>query len=208
VAPILLSGLLKFINEVTEQQTPENESLRGFAYEAIGLLSKRTPDLFVGDISILKNFFTAISTESKNVRVSVLDALSTMIDAFKNSDLSDDVKTQILDILLENIDKPEHKARYASIKYANSLFPFSHCTARHIAFVASADMKLEVKEEGRRGLHFPTPPALPLASAEPGSDEKNLEEYIKSMPDLGELSRLIKTMEKKPRLTMRSPGVR
>eukprot|EP00842_Homolaphlyctis_polyrhiza_P003087 jgi/Hompol1/377/HPOL_000235-RA len=41
VAPVLFSGLLKFIGETSEQGGTESESLRGFAYESVGLLSKR-----------------------------------------------------------------------------------------------------------------------------------------------------------------------
>ncbi|KAJ3409587.1 hypothetical protein HDV05_004331 [Chytridiales sp. JEL 0842] len=207
VAPILLSGLLKVIDEGQENAgaNPEVESLRGFAYESVGLLSKRAPELFVSDITILKSFFGAISTESKNVRVSVLEALSTMTDAFKSTTLSDEIKEQILAILVENVEKPEHKARYAAAKYANTLFPFSHPTARHVDFTASADLKLEVREEGRRGLQFPEAPLVPLTA---GKDEESLEAYVKSLPDLGEICRLVRTMARKPRLGMRNPGVR
>ncbi|KAJ3229832.1 hypothetical protein HDU78_008811, partial [Chytriomyces hyalinus] len=86
VAPILLSGLLKLIDEGAEAPDSDKdaEALRGFAYDAVGLLSKRAPQLFVNDINILKSFFKAVSTESRNVRVSVQDALSTMIEAYKN----------------------------------------------------------------------------------------------------------------------------
>jgi proteasome component ECM29 len=38
VAPVLLSGLLKMIKEPTDNQT---ETLRGFAYESVGLVAKR-----------------------------------------------------------------------------------------------------------------------------------------------------------------------
>ncbi|TPX72617.1 hypothetical protein CcCBS67573_g05715 [Chytriomyces confervae] len=201
VAPILLSGLLKLIDEGAEAPDSDKdaEALRGFAYDAVGLLSKRAPQLFVNDINILKSFFKAVSTESRNVRVSVQDALSTMIEAYKNiANESDEKRVAVETILLENIEKPEHHARYAAVKYANALFPFSSPLARYLNLVASADAKLEVKEEARRGLAFPDP--AESASAIPA--------FHASLPKMYELATFIQTMERKPRLSARAPGVK
>ena len=43
IAPVLVSGLLKLIEQKDDQAqlAPEAEALRGFAYEAVGLVSKR-----------------------------------------------------------------------------------------------------------------------------------------------------------------------
>ncbi|KAJ3148226.1 hypothetical protein HDU89_004822 [Geranomyces variabilis] len=156
VAPVLLTALLHFINSPPDTASPDVESLRGFAYEAVGLLCKREPELF--DIPLLHQFFTAVSTESHNVRVSVLDALSNMVDAYKRV-ANDELKRKDLEgMLLQNIDKPDHHARYIAQKYTNTIFPSEYPLARYVNIMLAADLKPEVKEEARRGLEFPDPP--------------------------------------------------
>ncbi|KAH9275907.1 hypothetical protein BASA83_001713 [Batrachochytrium salamandrivorans] len=160
VAPVLLSGLLKFIDESTEESGAANEALRGFAYEAVGLLSKKVPSLFQKDVAILYNFFSAVSGEKPNVRVSVLEALSNMIPAYKDAINDESCRKEVEAILLDNIDKVEYQARYAAVKYAVRLFPFSLPIGRYICLLASADSKLEVREEAKRGLTFPERPPI------------------------------------------------
>ncbi|KAJ3009388.1 UNVERIFIED_CONTAM: hypothetical protein HDU68_002730, partial [Siphonaria sp. JEL0065] len=203
VAPILLSGLLKLIQESDSHESDkDSEGLRGFAYEAVGLLSKRAPEIFVKDINILKSFFKAVSSETRNVRVSVQEALSTMIDAYRSiAKESEEARVEVEEILLENIEKSEHQARYAAVKYANALFDFSNPLARHLNLIASADSKLEVKEEAKRGLEFPTPPY-------PGATPAQIADFHASIPSLKQLSAFLQTMERKPRLTARAPGVK
>ncbi|KAJ3286443.1 hypothetical protein HDU79_006472 [Rhizoclosmatium sp. JEL0117] len=205
VAPILLSGLLKLIDESGVGQEGENkdsEGLRGFAYEAVGLLSKRAPEIFVKDLSILKAFFKAVSSETRNVRVSVQEALSTMIEAYKNICTEfPESRAEVEQILLDNIEKPEHQARHISVKYANALFPFSSPLARTLNLIASADPHLSVREESTRGLAFP-PPISPTATPSETST------FLATLPSLKDLADTISTMERKPRLTARRPGVK
>ncbi|CAI2172736.1 418_t:CDS:10 [Funneliformis geosporum] len=184
VAPVLLSGLLKLINEPGGSEGGNlragKEDLRGFAYVAVSLLARRgikiyemltrsnsqdtnkfliitVPEIFRKDLSIIANFFMAITVETKNVKISVQEALSNMTEAYQNAETwanEDEIRT-IENILEENIDKSEHQARYCAVKYATSLFPFSHILSRYICLLASADEKLEVKEMASRGLAFP-----------------------------------------------------
>jgi proteasome component ECM29 len=60
VAPVFLSGLLKLIKE-----RDLDEAVRGFAYEACAILSRRVPSLFENDITLLEEFFNALSTEPR-----------------------------------------------------------------------------------------------------------------------------------------------
>ncbi|KAJ3137196.1 hypothetical protein HK100_000877 [Physocladia obscura] len=204
VAPILLSGMLKMIEETgdggSQAGEKEAESLRGFAYDIVGLLSKRAPELFKNDLTILKDFFKAVSRETRNVRVSVQDALSTMINAYKDAANDEEKRVIIEEILLENIEKSEHQARYAAVKYANSLFPFSSPLARYLNLVASADQKLEVKEEARRGLQFPTPAG--------NNSAKSISEFQAQIPSLKDMAIFLQKMERKPRINARAPGVK
>ncbi|KAH9265590.1 hypothetical protein BASA84_001594 [Batrachochytrium salamandrivorans] len=182
VAPVLLSGLLKFIDESTEESGAANEALRGFAYEAVGLLSKKVPSLFQKDVAILYNFFSAVSGEKPNVRVSVLEALSNMIPAYKDAINDESCRKEVEAILLDNIDKVEYQARYAAVKYAVRLFPFSLPIGRYICLLASADSKLEVREEAKRGLTFPERP--PIGENE-DEETKLVAEWRLKLPNIG-----------------------
>ncbi|KAJ3067659.1 hypothetical protein HDU98_009138, partial [Podochytrium sp. JEL0797] len=203
VAPILLSGLLKLIEESSAQESDkDSENLRGFAYEAVGLLSKRAPELFTSDLSILQSFFSAISTETRNVRVSVQESLSTMISAYKSLLTTSPTSREAVEILLlDNIDKAEPQARFAAVKYANALFPFNDALARCIDLIASADVKLEVREEARRGLHFPDPVA-------PDATTTEIAAWKSGVPSLEAVSKCLQGMDRKPRLGARAPGVK
>ncbi|CAJ0835750.1 10586_t:CDS:10 [Entrophospora sp. SA101] len=162
IALVLLSGLLKFIKELDDKET-----LRGFAYVAVSLLAKR-------DLSILQSFFAALSTESKNVKISVQEALSNMVEAFKDVETwadTDSIK-MIEKILEENVEKPEHQARYCAIKYSINLFPFDHILSRYLCLLASSDEKLEVKEMASNGLSFPDPRSPKLYPNEPEKEIK------------------------------------
>ncbi|KAI9197483.1 proteasome stabiliser-domain-containing protein [Polychytrium aggregatum] len=194
VAPIVLSGLLKFIADPDEGTIAanENENLRGFAYEAIGLISKRAPELFMADATILFNLFKAVSTEQRNVRVSVQEALASMIPAYQNV-VSDTEKKLVLEaLLLENMDKPEHQARYVAAKYTNALFPFSYPLARYICLQLSSDPKLEVREEARKGLRFPEPPAVAAESdSESSTAAEVVREYRAKLVDFESMCKLL-----------------
>ncbi|GBC07937.1 hypothetical protein RclHR1_00780017 [Rhizophagus clarus] len=175
VAPVLLSGLLKFINEHDKENLkPEKEDSRGFAYVAVSLLAKRVPEIFRKDLSVLANFFTAVTMETKNVKVSVQEALSNMVEAYQDIETwaSEDAIRTIEGILEENIDKPGHQARFCAVKYAVSLFPFSHVLSRYICLLASADEKLEVREMASRGLTFPNSKAPKLYPNQPDEEIK------------------------------------
>lgn len=41
VAPVIISGLLKYINENEETQGYDSESIKGYAYVACGLVAKK-----------------------------------------------------------------------------------------------------------------------------------------------------------------------
>ncbi|KAJ3299319.1 hypothetical protein HK104_009344 [Borealophlyctis nickersoniae] len=206
IAPVLLSGLLKYINEHEHETGQEEESLRGYAYEGVGLLSKRAPELFRNDVSILFSFFKAVSTEQRNVRVSVQEALSTMIEAYKDIGQDAEKQKEMEEVLMANLNKPEQQARYVAVKYSNAIFPFTYPLARYICLTACGDPNLEVREEARRGLTFPDAPA---PSASPEEESLAISRYRSSIPDFGDMASLLRDMSRKPRPNqVKAPGMR
>ncbi|KAJ3397973.1 hypothetical protein HDU92_000075 [Lobulomyces angularis] len=191
VAPFLLSGMLKYINESTEVLKPEDETVRGFAYEAIGLLSKRVKSVFAQDISIVKLFFDALSNESRNVKVSVQDSLTMMAEAYKDSKFQKELELMLLNV----VERPDSSSKFVAAKFCNTIFPFCHSISKVVCLIASSDSKLEVKEEAKKGLKFPV---VDFSS----TNTVESEEYKKKLPTLDSMVNLLhRRLNKSPPLS-------
>lgn len=59
-------------------------TLRGFTYQALGQLAKRSPQLFQKDSDIAAQFFSALSVEPPGVRAALQEAVSTLASAYKD----------------------------------------------------------------------------------------------------------------------------
>ncbi|KAG0278438.1 hypothetical protein BGZ95_004007 [Linnemannia exigua] len=121
IAPVLVSGLLKYTRENADAVGMESEAAKGFAYVAVSLISKRVPEIFRKDLSITEGFFDQLSSQPPN---------------------------------------EEHQARYCAIRFATGLFPFSNVASKYACLMTVADPKLEIREEAKRGLTFPTARAI------------------------------------------------
>ncbi|KAF9112407.1 hypothetical protein BGX27_003449 [Mortierella sp. AM989] len=160
IAPVLVSGLLKY--------TRENEG-------AVGLV----PEIFRKDLSIVEGLFDQLTSEPPNVKTYIQEALCTMLDAFqpmKDWAGDEDIK-RILSIIEANTNKDEHQARFCAVKFANALFPFSDISSKYVCLMTIADTKLEIREEAKRGLTFPTARALEENSA--ATKESMLPDFAK-----------------------------
>ncbi|KAJ1549267.1 hypothetical protein HK405_006790 [Cladochytrium tenue] len=187
---------------LTDPSAKDYENLRGFAFESIGLLSKKAPEQYSNDLKLLRKMFQALRTESKNVRVAVQESLLLMIDAYKQAVDKPEVKSEIEEILLSEIYKPETHSRFVSCKFANAMFPFSHPSARFICILAAADSKLEIREEGRRGL------VIPSLDFSKEIDEGTIERYLLNLPGLEAIGLVVRDAVKRPLTEARVPGAR
>ncbi|KAI8369986.1 proteasome stabiliser-domain-containing protein [Blakeslea trispora] len=154
VAPIIISGLLKYINQHEEPQGFDAESIKGYAYVACGLVVKKVPKIGLSDTHILSLFFENLEKEHKNIRTYVQDSLSSMIEVYVDIDKNAQIYKEIQDILLKAVQKSNPYCRYMALKYANAIYPFSSVFARYICLLgcSSSVNKLDVREEARRGL--------------------------------------------------------
>lgn len=152
VTGVLMSGLVKLVNENDASKNHEVEYLLGFAYVTIGLLGQRDAEYMRKDLSVLRLLFDNISREPMNVRVSIQEALSSLVTAYLRPPpaLAQELET----ILLEQVQREEPQSRFAAVKFAIALFPFSHVASRYICLLATFhNNKLEIREEARKGLH-------------------------------------------------------
>lgn len=83
----------------------------------------------------------------------------------------------------------EHQARFCAVKYANGLFPFSNIPSKYICLVAVADDKLEIREEAKRGLTFPSAHTL---------EELSITSKDATLPDFAGLLQMISVKSRMP----------
>ncbi|RUP51830.1 hypothetical protein BC936DRAFT_145387 [Jimgerdemannia flammicorona] len=183
VAPVMISGLFKYINQneiivgngvycmMNQFQDFQKwfagnlacfkpfsgvqaESTKGLAYVACGLIAKKVPQVARGDASILRLFFENLESEPPNVRVYVQDALSSMMEVYRDPRPDEAIASVLQEIILDSVQKSDPSSRYIALKYANTIYPFSNVFARHISLLGTSltVTKLEVKEEASRGL--------------------------------------------------------
>ena len=154
VAPVLLSGLLKMIKEEVPSPDMVDEGIRGFNFVAISTLCKRVPKLLQSDFSILELFFQSLATESATMKIYVQEGLSMMMGVLQ--DLGEENATRLEDLLIQYMAKEEYQCRLISIKYAIGIFPFHHSGARYICLLGAADHHMEVRDQAKEGLLFPS----------------------------------------------------
>ncbi|KAK5170812.1 hypothetical protein LTR04_003240 [Oleoguttula sp. CCFEE 6159] len=158
IAPKVVYRLKDFI-EV--QGWPEgiggDPTLRGYAYEVIGLLSKAGPTelLLEPNLDLLRWLFQSLreDTSGKNVTVSVEEALSSVLGAFTGS-LDGTVEQSLKALLISQMLPGNGRSTsYVAVRFANRCLPYDALEARWIDLLAiGAAEGPEVIEEGRRGL--------------------------------------------------------
>ncbi|KAI8088970.1 proteasome stabiliser-domain-containing protein [Halteromyces radiatus] len=155
VAPIIVSGMLKYIDQNPFVSGHDAESIKGYAYVVCGLVIRKVPKIGLEDTQIISLFFDNIVLEQPNVRVYVQDALSSMIDVYAGSDSSSPIYHELQDIILKAVEQNNANSRYMALKYANGIYPFSLPFARYVCLLGTSSSinKLEVHEEATRGLH-------------------------------------------------------
>ncbi|KAI7902114.1 proteasome stabiliser-domain-containing protein [Cokeromyces recurvatus] len=154
VAPIIISGLLKFIKGNEEMTGLDAESIKGYAYVACGLVVKKVPKVGLSDTQILSLFFDNLEKEQKNVRSYIQDALSSMIEVYVDLPCDSPIYENVQNIILKAVQKNDPYSRYMALKYANAIYPFSSVFARYVCLLGCSlsVTKLDVKEEAHRGL--------------------------------------------------------
>ncbi|GFR47108.1 hypothetical protein Agub_g8793, partial [Astrephomene gubernaculifera] len=178
MGPVVMKGLLDTLDSTAAgggggMMDTATMTLRGAAYQALGTLSQRVPELMRSRTDIARRFFAALSDEPPGVRAAVQEATGALSRAYVVEDrglydnLSQaqeegDVVRQLDELLLESIRSPKDAVRLAAVQWACRLFPFHHVPARWVCILAAGDSRHDVREEGANGLK---PPAAAAAAA-------------------------------------------
>ena len=161
LAPQLLEALTACLDEGAASAAEggadagSRASLRGFAYAAWGQLAARLPQLVASDTDAADRLFAALASEPAGARASVAEAAGALCAAYAAA-APPGVRAQLLSRIPDWSRSPSDGTRAAAVRWARDLFPFDCAPARLACIVASGDSKLEVREEGLKGLH-PTP---------------------------------------------------
>ena len=119
IAPVILSGLLKFIAEDDATATAAAAvQLRGFTFSAVGQLACRAPQLFKADVGIAERLFASLATETAEVKVSVQEALSMACSAYRG--IAGEAKERLMRVLLDAVaQNSAHQVRFCAVYWAN-----------------------------------------------------------------------------------------
>ncbi|KAL8687371.1 MAG: hypothetical protein Q9218_006438, partial [Villophora microphyllina] len=177
IAPSLVSQLREYIegqgwptvnNQATGQSNLES-SLRGLAYESIGVLAKASPStsLLDEDLDLLRWLFNSLAADStgRDVSLSIEQALSSVLGAFSGG-LSSGLEVPLEGLLLDNMQRQPgdmvvndikivRSTHFAAVRFANRCLPFKNTKARWMNILAigsGVNERKEVLEEGTKGL--------------------------------------------------------
>lgn len=151
MGPVILSGILKSLDTVSSSESDVTvRDSKTFAYQAIGLLSQRMPQLFRDKIDMAVRLFDALKVETQHFRLSIQEATNSLATAYKGapSTVLKDLET----LLLKNSQEEQSEVRFCVMRWATSLFDLQHCPSRFICMLGAADTKLDIREIALEGL--------------------------------------------------------
>ncbi|XP_057515552.1 uncharacterized protein LOC130797079 [Amaranthus tricolor] len=153
MGPLILSGILKSLDGTNNREADAiSRETRTFAYQAIGMLAQRMPQLFRDKIDMAVRLFDALKSESQFLRLVIQEATSSLAIAYKGAPPS--ILKDLGQLLLDNSQVDKSEVRFCAVRWATSLFDLQHCPSRFLCMIAVEDPKLDIREMAIQGL-FP-----------------------------------------------------
>uniref|UniRef100_A0ACD5YHL8 Uncharacterized protein n=1 Tax=Avena sativa TaxID=4498 RepID=A0ACD5YHL8_AVESA len=101
IGPVILSGILRSLDgSSTTEADSTGRDVKIFAYQAIGLLASRLPNLFSNKTEMAVRLFTALRLEDQSLRLTIQEAATSLATAYKGA--SKLVLKDLEVLLLEN----------------------------------------------------------------------------------------------------------
>ncbi|GMH13042.1 hypothetical protein Nepgr_014883 [Nepenthes gracilis] len=153
MGPVILNGILKSLDGYTHSGTDVvARETKTFAFQAIGLLSQRMPELFREKIDMPVRLFDALKSESQFLRLVIQEAIMSLATAYEGAPTT--VLKDVEKLLLINSQEDQREVRFCAVRWATTLFDLNHCPSRFLCMVAAADPRLDIREIAIGGL-FP-----------------------------------------------------
>jgi proteasome component ECM29 len=182
MGPVILNGIIKSLDESASESDAVVRDAKIFAYQAIGLLAHRMPQLYSEKVDMAVRLFNALKSESQFIRLTVQEATNAVAIAYKGAPKS--VLTELESLLLEKSHAEQSEVRFSAVRWATSLFDLQHCPSRYICMLSASDAKLDIREMALEGLF-------------PGKDKKRtiIESTELEYPTLGKMLDYIFTQQ-------------
>ncbi|KAE9462121.1 hypothetical protein C3L33_05969, partial [Rhododendron williamsianum] len=144
MGPVILNGIVKSLdnNSASESDAIARDT-KSFAYQAIGLLAQRMPQLFKDKVDMAVRLFDALKSEAQFLRLIIQDATNSLAVAYKGAPTA--VLKDLEALLLINSQVEQSEVRFCAVRWATSLFEMQHCPSRFICMLGAADSKLDVR---------------------------------------------------------------
>lgn len=132
------------------------DELRGYAYESLGLLAKRAPDIVIeSEWKILNFLFSRLRDEpAGTVGVSVEGALSTLLPVIAKARIDRDAEEGLEELIVEQmVAQKGRSTRFSAVRYANRTLDFGNVVGRwaNLLAVGRKGERGEVVEEAKKG---------------------------------------------------------
>ncbi|XP_021317325.1 proteasome-associated protein ECM29 homolog isoform X3 [Sorghum bicolor] len=151
IGPVILSGILRSLDGSSTAETDSTgRDTKIFAYQAIGLLASRMPNLFSDKTDMAIRLFTALRLEDQSLRLTIQEAATSLATAYKRA--STIVLKDLEVLLLENCEAEQSEVRFSAIRWATTLYDTRHCSSRYICMIGASDVKLDIREMALAGL--------------------------------------------------------
>ncbi|KAK9237680.1 proteasome stabiliser-domain-containing protein [Lipomyces kononenkoae] len=158
IAHSIVRSLLSWIKgagwPIARTSNVQERTLRGFAYETIGSLAKRVPDIISHNLQIIEFLFSSLKDEHPDMKSSVHGSLSSLIPVLSN--LDEDTLQKLREFCLKQMNLgPEYpNCQYLALRYCISALPFSDPTARYICILGlDPANRADIVAEAKKGLH-------------------------------------------------------
>ncbi|XP_068658632.1 uncharacterized protein [Aristolochia californica] len=153
MGPLILSGILRSLDgNLNLEPATIAKDIKAFAFQAIGLLAQRMPQLFRDKLDVAVRLFEALKTEDQSLRLTIQEATNSLAIAYKGA--SESISKDLEKLLLENSQVEQSEVRFCAVRWATCLFDMQHCPSRFICMLGAADSKLDIREMALAGL-FP-----------------------------------------------------
>jgi proteasome component ECM29 len=153
IGPVILSGILRSLDgSSTTEADSTGRDVKIFAYQAIGLLASRLPNLFSNKTEMAVRLFTALRLEDQSLRLTIQEAATSLATAYKGA--SKLVLKDLEVLLLENSQVEQIEVRFSAVRWATTLYDTRHCPSRYICMLGASDVKLDIREMALTGLNL------------------------------------------------------
>ncbi|XP_024047567.1 proteasome-associated protein ECM29 homolog isoform X4 [Citrus clementina] len=165
MGPVILNGILKLLDGYSYSDSDSvARDTKSFAFQAIGLLAQRLPQLFRDKIEMAVRLFDALKLEASSLCLVIQEATTSLATAYKGAQPA--VLIELEKLLLHNFNAEQSEVRFCAVRWATSLFDLQHCPSRFICMLGAADPKLDIREMALEGL-FPVKDEGRLISQNP-----------------------------------------